>query len=556
LVGGIKMKIAGIWSGHDSSFCILENGIPTIHAEYERYNREKSPQTDSIKFMFDRLNDDDIEDIVNFATVYPTSKTSQHQVSFNTAKELAEKNGGKFFFISHHQAHAAHAFYSSKFNDAIVITLDGGGVEDDNGGETATTLWYGSDTQLTGIRKFPTHQINIGGVWTRVTRYIFKLQNGWPLGGQEGSVMAMAAPGDPTKYHDDFYKMLTTDVLSAGFKPPNQPKGAYVKGKDPVHPYLNKWSEIADRSEQDKFDLAAGLQSATERLVKEFIEFALNASPHCKNICLAGGVSLNSVIAGKIKSWFPDRIDGVYIPAVPYDGGLSLGAAQWVWHHHLGNPRVQWNDNLSPYLGEEWKKEDVDAALQNLPTDIEINKSNDEDVINLLKSGGIVSIFNEGSESGRRALGNRSILADPRRKEMKDRVNAKVKHRQWYRPFAPSILYEEAQNWFKNPIESAYMQFVLMFKDEMKDKVPAVVHFDGSARLQTVTENDNAWYYGFLKKWHTHSGVPIILNTSFNDREPICETPQHAINCFLNTDIDALYFPQYEILLKKVLDNE
>ena len=164
----------------------------------------------------------------------------------------------------------------------------------------------------------------------------------------------------------------------------------------------------------------------------------------------------------------------------------------------------------------------------------------------------IISVFSAGSESGRRALGNRSILADPRNPDMKDIINEKVKHRQWFRPFAPSILREKVSEWFEHDISSPYMSFVVPFKEEVRDKVPAVVHFDGTARLQTVTENDNKWYYDFLKTWEEVSGVPIVLNTSFNDREPIVETPEHAINCFLKTDIDYLYFADFEILVSKL----
>ena len=178
-----------------------------------------------------------------------------------------------------------------------------------------------------------------------------------------------------------------------------------------------------------------------------------------------------------------------------------------------------------------------------------------QNVVNLLNEQNIISIFNEGSESGRRALGNRSIIADPRSDKMKDIINEKVKHRQWFRPFAPSILREEVGKWFMYDVDSPYMNLVMPFREEMKNKVPAVVHFDGTARLQTVTENDNNWYYNFIKKWFKVSGVPIVLNTSFNDREPIVETPEHAVNCFLGTDIDYLYFYDENILVEKYEDN-
>ena len=190
-------------------------------------------------------------------------------------------------------------------------------------------------------------------------------------------------------------------------------------------------------------------------------------------------------------------------------------------------------------------------AIESNTLKVTHSETTDKDVALLLDKGKIVSVFGGGSESGRRALGNRSILADPRNPNMKDIINEKVKHRQWYRPFAPSILRESVKDWFYSDISSPYMSFVLKFKEEVRSRVPAVVHFDGSARLQTVTEKDNKWYYNFIKTWEATSGVPILLNTSFNDREPIVETPEHAIACFLKTDIDYLYFTDYGILVSK-----
>ena len=243
------MKIAGVWSGHDCSFCLFENGTPTVHAELERYNREKNPQGDSVGFMFDRLGSQ-CEDVTHFAAVYPKKKLTQYEESYKKALDICEKNGGKIHFVSHHKAHAAHAFYSSNLEESLIITLDGGGVEDDRGGESACTVWLGKDTKLQHLKTFRPHEINIGGVWSRVVRYVFRLNNGWPLGGQEGSVMAMAALGDSQKYFKDFQRMLTQDIIPAGQKPHNQPVGA-TSPDDPVHPYLDPWVKIADSNLQE-----------------------------------------------------------------------------------------------------------------------------------------------------------------------------------------------------------------------------------------------------------------------------------------------------------------
>ena len=203
-------------------------------------------------------------------------------------------------------------------------------------------------------------------------------------------------------------------------------------------------------------------------------------------------------------------------------------------------------------MGCSYDLESIQESLKEVKDKVIEKKVNDDYVIDLLsKDDNVISVFGGGSESGRRALGNRSILADPRSPDMKDIINEKVKHRQWFRPFAPSIIAEDVKDWFERDVESPYMTTVIKFKDKVRDKVPAVVHFDGSARLQTVTENDNKWYYNFIKKFKDKVGVPILLNTSFNDREPIVETPEHAINCFLRTSIDYLYFRDYNILVKK-----
>jgi carbamoyltransferase len=169
----------------------------------------------------------------------------------------------------------------------------------------------------------------------------------------------------------------------------------------------------------------------------------------------------------------------------------------------------------------------------------------------LLADQKIVAVFSGRSESGRRALGHRSILADPRSSSMKDHVNQKVKHRQSYRPFAPSILREHVKDWFKHDVDAPYMNTVIQVKDNKKNQIPAVIHIDNSARLQTLTKEDNGWYYDFISKWFAISGVPMLLNTSFNDREPICESPQDALTCFMNTNVDALYFTDYGILVTK-----
>lgn len=528
------MKIAGFCSGHDCSYAILENGIPILHNELERFTREKEPIGDSIQFMFDTYNESD--DITHFTHCFDSWNggiKNRYPDSYNKIQSIIDNNSGSFFQPGHHQSHAANAFFSSNFNNSLIITIDGGGRELKDGIEivSAFTVWAGNDNKIEPIEILNDQSLNIGWKWLHCVDQIFGLSIGHPKGNQAGTVMAMASAGNGEKYFDTFYEHLKLNSSYA------------IDYK--------VFRNIADNSEQDKFDIAASMQLATETVLKEIMLPYINRYKYDK-LCLAGGVVLNSVAMGKLYDWFPS-IKEIYICPVPYDAGLAIGAAQYVWHHVLENPRINWNTECTPYLGKIYTKDEVLSDINkfndiNITYDVTIDQ-----VVDLLidETGNVISLFNNESESGRRALGNRSIVADPRNKNMKQIINDKVKHRQWYRPFAPSILREDVSNWFVKDLDSPYMSFVIQFKDDVKELVPAVVHLDGTGRLQTVTEKSNPWYYQFIKKIKDKTNIPMVLNTSFNDREPIVETPEHAINCFLGTNIDYLYFCQYNILISK-----
>lgn len=526
------MKIAGFCSGHDCSYAILENGIPILHNELERFTRQKEPIGDSIQFMFDTY--ENYDDIKHFTHCFDTWKggiKTRYPHSFQKLSDITKKNSGDYFIPGHHQSHAANAFFSSNFDKALIVTIDGGGRDYTPNREmiiSCFTVWEGLDNKIHEIEIIPDSELNIGVTWQKCTKEIFGLSVSHPKGNQAGTVMAMACMGNAKKYYEEFY--------NSKFK-----AGSNID--------LKKLSTIANKSEQDKFDVAAGLQLATEMIVKSKLDFYLNKYPH-ENLCLSGGVVLNSVLIGKLYDWYP-HLKNIYVCPVPYDAGLAIGAAQYVWHHLLNNPRIKWNDNCTPYLGKKYNDHDINTQLKKYSNlNIKYNVPISE-ILTALANKKIISLFGGSSESGRRALGNRSIIADPRDEIIKKIINDKVKHRQWFRPFAPSILKEEVKNWFEKDINSPYMSTVLTFKKEVQHLVPAVVHYDGTGRLQTVTENDNKWYYNFIKQWFDYSNVPIILNTSFNDQEPIVETPEHAINCFLKTDLDYLYFYDYNILVSK-----
>ena len=545
------MKILGFQPGHDVSYCILDNGVPTIHEELERFIREKEPLGDGLEMAFERLPESELNDMKYFVNGCPRARKTYPDILAKKEperkmKELIEKNGGKYFIVGHHQSHAANAFFSSNFDEALVITIDGSGTDKVNWedvekeyGETETfstafTFWRGKGLDIEPIKRIPMEELTIGSPWRVYTGKLFGLSSGHPHGLAAGTVMAMAAPGNPEKYWKDFY-----NAFKAGGGGPSPA----------THRNVEKYKPIVERSEQDAFDVAAGLQKATEVICREIMTPIIEQY-NPKHICMSGGVVLNSVMVGKMYDWFPN-VEQIYICPVPYDGGLSIGGAQFIYHQVFRNPRVKWNDNSSPYLGGTYDSEEIMEVLSD-NENLKHRFVDDLDVIELLTKEKIVSVFGGGSESGRRALGNRSILCDPTNPDMKDIINEKVKHRQWFRPFAPSILREEVSKWFEYDVDSPYMTTVLEWKDEVKDKVPAVVHLNGTARLQTVTENDNEWYYNFIKKFGDKTGVPILLNTSFNDREPIVETPEHAVNCYMGTDIDYLYFYDYGILVEKV----
>lgn len=541
------MKIAGFHSGHDSSYSILENGIPKVHIELERYTRRKNATENSMKAFLEK--DPDALTFDHMTTHRGGGMNlNGYMDSYNSLEHATHLRSGRSYITGHHQAHASNVFFTSNFKDALIITIDGGGVDYTDGSphdkkyidrldpksfRTCTTIWLGKDNKINPVDFIESSYINIGFYWANTTSKIFGLGT-WrsPMGDQAGTVMGMAALGNPDKYAD-YFKNIHDLTTHENWGPTDYD---FLKSE-------------ADLNEQNRFDIAAALQYQTELLIRNILQKYIDLYKPT-NLCMSGGVSLNCIAMGKIFEWFPGI--NVFCDPIPYDGGLSLGSSRYLWHHVLNNERIYNNiQNQTPYLGYNYSKNDILLSIENYKNKVHIEYVTDDYIVDELINKKIISIFNGKSESGRRALGNRSIIADPRHIEIKDIVNNKVKHRQWFRPFAPSILREDVKDWFKYDIDSPYMSFAIPFKEDKKDLVPAVVHFDGTARLQTVTEQSNKWYYNFIKKFKEKTGVPIILNTSFNDREPIVETPDDAIKCFLNTNIDYLYFAELNLLLKK-----
>jgi carbamoyltransferase len=301
--------------------------------------------------------------------------------------------------------------------------------------------------------------------------------------------------------------------------------------------------------EQRHKDIAASVQKLTEEVIFQMLNH-LHKETKCNNVCLAGGVALNSVANGKITKHTPFK--NIFIQPAASDAGTALGAALYVWHTILGNKReyVQTTSYFGPSFTTEEIKHFLDEkkiVYQEYDKE-EIPKKTAE----LINKNNVIGWFQGGMEWGPRALGNRSILSNASHPDMKDILNAKVKHREMFRPFAPVILQEKVHEWFEiDKDEESFMLFVYPFKEEKKKFVPSVVHVDGSGRLQTINKEQNEAYYSVIKEYEKLTGIPILINTSFNIRgEPIVCTPQQAYRCMMGTGIDYLVIDKFIIARK------
>lgn len=550
-----KKIVIGLCSRHDGSYVVLEDGIIVEHIEIERYTRIKESGGNSWKYFCERyLEPQNVsvrQALKEYDFVAPMPTTS---VTHCAHKRYELPKDIKINFYSHHLCHAANAYFSSPYDEAISISIDNAGMDDENKA-VSCTVYLCKGNHMKRIFDIPHNSLSLGNLWGRLTRFVFKLWSGYPRGHQAGTVMAMAALGNPEKYLKDLQRMMGEDHNKAIMSPPGMKRGVYVPPEEEVeHPYLAKWRKIAEEDEQEKYNIAAALQRVTEDFLQGLVEKAVDLAQKQgfagKNICFSGGCALNSVSMGKIWKRLPEGWS-MFVPPIPYDGGLSVGAAQYHYHCILGNKKTYPEVFCSPYLGEDWTHE-IDPTVERYTDQVEVKQGVEtKEVAQYLADGKIVAFYNGRSESGRRALGNRSILANPGIANMKQIINDRVKHRQWYRPFAPSVMEEYGHEWFDKFFPSPYMGFVFDIKKDKLGKAEAIEHLDGSARIQSVSAEQNPAYYELIKEFHDITGLPLVLNTSFNDREPIVETPEDAIKCFIGTDIDYLYYYDQQLLIEK-----
>jgi carbamoyltransferase len=440
--------------------------------------------------------------------------------------------------VEHHRAHLASAFFASPFEEAAVASIDGFG-------DFSSFMWgVGRDNHLDirGSVQFP-H--SLGLFYTAFTQFL-----GFPKYGDEYKMMGLAAYGEPR------FCRQVRDVIKVDNGAVRLNLDYFVHhsigvdmtwdGGEPLlgNVYSPRMIEAfgqprAPRSEiqQQHADLAASVQAVFEDQYFALLNTVYERTK-LRRLCLAGGVALNCAANGKIfeKTPFQD----VYVQAAAHDAGTSIGAALYVWHQILKRPRSFVMRHV--YYGPEYTDSEIQGNLdaggidsQRLSEDQLVCRAADE-----IASGKIVGWFQGRMEFGPRALGNRSILADPRRKDMKDVLNKRIKYREPFRPFCPSVLAEATGDYFETDYPSPFMVQAYKIKPEQRTSIPAVTHEDGTGRLQTVEQDVNPRYWKLLKRFGELTGVPVLLNTSFNENEPIVNTPMEALDCFLRTNMDVM----------------
>ena len=574
---------------HDSAATILIDGKIIAAAQEERFTRKKHDPSypfNAIEFVLDyanlKLNDVDqiiffekpflkferlLETYIAFAPkgfksfcmampVWLKDKLFQKKMLFNELKRHDKnfKDDKKIYFSDHHLSHAASAFFPSPFEEAIVLTADGVG-------EWATTTVAIGKANNLEIKKEIHFPHSLGLLYSAFTYYTgFKVNSG------EYKLMGLAPYGVPI-YEDKIINNLI-DIKEDGSFHLDQAYFNYATGLTMTNKKFNNlFGQNPRDSKKEKLtqfhmDIAASIQKVTETIMIKIAK-SLKEEFNIPNLCLAGGVALNCVANGKI---LKEKIfDNIWVQPAAGDAGGSLGAALALWHIEQNNPRkVNPNDDMQgSYLGPEYLQKKIQNELDKMGAVYEIK--NEEDLLNQtaddLSKGEAIGWFQGRMEFGPRALGNRSILGDPRSSKMQKNLNLKVKYRESFRPFAPSILKEDLAEWFDISIDSPYM---LMVSNINKDKtlemneeeeklfgidklnikrseIPAVTHVDYSARIQTVHKETNEKYFKLIKKFKEKTNCPVVVNTSFNVRgEPIVNTPLDAFNCFMGTELDKL----------------
>jgi carbamoyltransferase len=451
---------------------------------------------------------------------------------------LGAEVGAQLHNVEHHQAHVASAFFVSPFEDAAVLSVDGFG----DFASTMLAEGHGASFRVLERVLFP-HSLGI--FYTAVTQWL-----GFPKYGDEGKVMGLAPYGTP-RFLEEMREVVRPkgDVFELGLDFFRHHKEGVEMTWDEGTPTIGRL--FSERMEEAfgparehgepltslHEDVAASLQARLEEVYLHLVG-ALWERTKIPNICLAGGVALNAVANGRIRPETP--FEEVFVQPAAGDSGIAVGAAFHVWHEQLSRPRGFTMGHA--YWGPEYSDETCAAAVAG--AGLEGERLDDDRLVaavaERIAAGDVVGWFQGRMEFGPRALGHRSIVADPRRHDMKDILNARIKHREPFRPFAPSILAEACGEWFEQDYTSPYMVLVYTTRPEKRELIPAVNHVDDTGRLQTVTREASPRYHRLIEEFAHLTGVPILLNTSFNENEPIVMTPTEAVETFTKTRMDLL----------------
>lgn len=566
------MIILGLNAYHaDSSAAIFVNGELLVATEEERFRRVKhwaGFPSEAIRFCLKEANCS-LEDVTaitigrdpsakrdrkaRFVIRHPRaawSMWSQRSANKDDIEKLHERFEevepgvdtqmvqAKIQFIEHHRSHLASAFFSSPFEEAAVLSIDGSG-------DFTTTMMArgkGTDIEVLDSLDFPA---SVGLFYTAFTQYL-----GFPHYGDEYKVMGLAPYGAP-RFQEQVATFLPIEEggwyrfpmknyrLDGGVVsyPDNLPTVASLFGprfEEVFGPTRKKGEPLT----QEHMDLAASVQRHCEEVIFHLLR-RLHEETGLDRVCIAGGVAQNSVANGKMTRNTPFK--EVYIPSAGHDAGISMGSAQYHIHCGLSQPRVP--SLKYAHTGCRFSNEEVEAFLKSEGVEYIRYESEAElyDVVSdALVDGKVIGWFNGRAEFGPRALGGRSIIVDPRRADAKDLLNSKIKRRESFRPFAPSILSEHVKDWFELDEPVPFMEKVFPIRPERHDEIPAVTHVDGSGRLQSVYADATPRYHALISAFHAKSGVPILLNTSFNENEPIVNAPEHAYACYARTSMDML----------------
>lgn len=442
-------------------------------------------------------------------------------------RALGRDKSFRYHLVPHHEAHAASAFDPSPFEESAVLCIDA------NGEWPTTTLWHGRGCELRCLETVGLPH-SIGALYACITEYL-----GFQRNNDEYKVMGLASYGDAGRFAGQFDGLIR--AVSPGLFRLDQRYFDYLDYKLVPSQAFRRLFGIPPREREAEIhdvhrDLAAGVQHATERIVLHILR-ELQARTQSKRLCLAGGVALNCVMNQRILE--AGGFEELFVQPASHDAGGALGAACWVESQLLRRPRRFVMDRAD--WGPSFSDSEIEAILRRGMLPARAAKDVPAETARLLADGKIVGWFQGRAEFGPRALGYRSILADPTSPVMQDHLNRRVKHREDFRPFAPACTAEDFSRWFNTTREEPFMTSTCRVRQEALQQLPAVSHIDGTARLQTVREEKNPLFHALLRAFSKLRGVPILLNTSFNVRgEPMVLTPHDAIRCFYTTGIDAL----------------